>query len=219
MAFFYLRYMKIKEELVKICGEKVGELFSNAQGGINPSELRSKLSFKEVVELQPKVISKPFNNLKQFCEESNMSLASEFMDSINSFVTNTYDKNKEVALMEESYETAEYKAIVKDKSKKVFESDKKNFIQETMKQLQTDSKVKTFFKTNLLNNNEATTFNNDELKEKIYLMSQVGIMNCILKQYKSLREKPVNKFESFFNEDTNNFSTSILYDIQNNGLI
>lgn len=219
MAFFYLKYMKIKEELVKICGEKVGNLFANSQGGVNPSELRAKLSFKEIVELQPQVISKPFNNLRQFCEESNLPLAVEFMDSINSFTTQTYEKNRDIALMEESYGSADYKTIVKNKSKQVFESDKKNFVQETMKQLQSDSKVKTFFKTNLLNNEEATSFNNDELKEKIYLMSQVGIMNSILKQYKSLREKPVNKFETFFNEDTSNFSTSILFDIQTNGLI
>ena len=211
--------MKLKEEIVKVCGSKVGEIFSNTQGAVNHNELRVQLSFSDLVDLQPRVFSQGYNQIRETCAEGRLDSAVEFLDSFSDFITKTYKKHSAMSLVEEGYSSGEYKSLMSSKSVEVFEADKKNFVRETMKQIQENPKVSTFFKTNLIGGADATAMNNDQLKEKVYTLSQVGIMSCMMKQYKVLREKDINHFETFFSEDSGNLATSVLYDIQQNGLI
>lgn len=218
-GFFYLRSMKIKEEIVKVCGEATGNLFSNTQGPVNTSELRAKLSFSEIVEAQPKVFSAPFEKIVEYCEAENIQGASEFLKSYQDFIGTTYAKNASLCLIEENYGNTQYKTLIKDKAVEVYTGDKKNFNKEAVRQITENPPVGVFFKDKILNSEDATDSSTEDLKEKIALLAQVGIMNSMMKKFKSLRSKPVNQFETFFNEDSSNMTNSIMHDIQSNGIL
>jgi len=210
--------MKIKEKIVEICGEKIGEIFSESQGTANLRDLRLKVTLKEVIIIYSKINSKDYNDLKQFFEESKLFLSLKFLESVKNFVTTTYDSNVQNTKREMVYNTPEYIFFVKAQATEIFESDQESFVQETIKQLQKNPESQVFFKKNILKDKDTTTFNNFELKSNIELMSKLVILNCIIYQYELLKDEPLYKFEAFFYEDTRLLAISVLSAIKSNGL-
>lgn len=208
---------RLKDEVSSILGHKAGEAFANTIGAIGERDFKARFSYKDIMEVRELVNSSQYSMLVEDYEVGKLKSSIDFLQSFKKIVNESIlELNEGIAFLEERM-GEDLSAAVVGPSDKVFDHKRKQFLKETVRQIQEDQRLGIIFKVEILENKSADSYNKEELVSKISYLSKQGVGNSIKRLFLKRRNDPFKDFEIIFSRDIEQFSSAVLADIQENG--
>lgn len=208
---------RLKDEVSSILGHKAGEAFANTIGAIGERDFKARFSYKDIMKVRELVNSSQYSMLVEDYEVGKLKSSIDFLQSFKKIVNESIlELNEGIAFLEERM-GEDLSAAVVGPSDKVFDHKRKQFLKETVRQIQEDQRLGIIFKVEILENKSADSYNKEELVSKISYLSKQGVGNSIKRLFLKRRDDAFKDFEIIFSRDIEQFSSAVLADIQENG--